>query len=87
MRPTGLERRAWPAYSLPMDDTTHHKPPADWDDPPMPGKADLLAALARSETEHAAGLNKPAEAVHRRIRDTIARIKARKHGGQTAAVG
>jgi hypothetical protein len=69
-----------------MDDIPRHRRPADWD-PPTPSEADLLAALARSEAELAAGLTVPAETVHQRIRDTIARIKAKKHAGQTTDLG
>jgi hypothetical protein len=57
-----------------VDDTPHRtEPPAGW-----------LEALARSEAELAAGPTVPAEAVHQRIRDAIARIEARKHARLTA---
>lgn len=38
-----------------MDETSRHKPPADLD-PPAPGADKLLAALAESEAQLAAGL-------------------------------
>ena len=38
-----------------MDDTPHHSRPAGRD-PPMPGEAELLAALAESEAEAESGL-------------------------------
>ena len=66
-----------------MNDTPHHTRPADWD-PPMPSEAELLAAVARNEAELAAGSTVPAETVHRRIRDAIARIEAKKHAEQAA---
>jgi hypothetical protein len=51
-----------------MDDTPHRpEAPAEW-----------LEALARSDAQRAAGQTVPAEAVHQRIRDTIARIEARQ---------
>lgn len=53
----------------------------------MPGEAELLAALALSEAELAAGLTVPAETVHRRIRDAIARIEAKQHAQQAADLG
>jgi hypothetical protein len=51
-----------------MDDTPHHKLPADWD-LPMPSAAELLAALAESEAELAAGLTVDGDAL---IRDLYA---------------
>jgi len=81
-----LERQTRAAYSLPMNDTPHHTQPADWD-PPMPSEAEMLAVLARSEAELAAGLTVSAETVHRRIRDAIARIEAKKHAQQAADLG
>jgi hypothetical protein len=69
-----------------MDDTPHHAQPADWD-PPMPSEAELLATLTRSEAELAAGLTVPAGMLHRRIRDAIARIEAKKHAQQAADLG
>ena len=53
----------------------------------MPSEAELLAALARSEAELAAGLTVPAETVHRRICAAIARIEAKKHAQQAADLG
>jgi hypothetical protein len=51
-----------------MSDTPHHKPTADRD-PPMPSEAELLAALAESEAELAAGLTVDGDAL---IRDLSA---------------
>src|SRR5208337_3736451 len=45
--------RGRPILSL-MDDTPRHRHPADRE-PPMPSEAELLASLARSEAELAAG--------------------------------
>ena len=53
----------------------------------MSSEAELLAALARSEAELAAGLTVSAETVHRRIRDAIARIEAKKQAQQAADLG
>jgi hypothetical protein len=47
-----------------MDDTPHHKPPADCD-PPMPSAADLLA---ESEAVLAAGLTVDGDALIRELR-------------------
>jgi hypothetical protein len=53
-----------------MDDTPHRtEAPAEW-----------LEALARSDAELAAGQTVPAEAVHQRIRDAIARIEGKRTG-------
>ena len=68
------------AYSLPMDDTPHHKPPADWD-PPMPSEAEMLAALDRSEAELAAGQIVPGDEVLRELDESIARMEAKRSGG------
>lgn len=46
-----------------------------------PVPAEWLEALARSDAELAAGLTVPAEAVHRRIRESIARMEAKRPGG------
>ncbi len=63
-----LERRAQCAYSLPMDDNpTPHRAPAE-----------LLEAIARSKAELAAGLTVPGEVVHQHIRDSIARMAAKR---------
>ena len=60
-----------------MDDTPHHTHPGDWD-PPMPGEAELLAALARSEADLAAGRIVPAAVVHEELRAALERIEARR---------
>jgi hypothetical protein len=76
-RRAGVESRAVMPYFLPMDDTPHRsEAPAGW-----------LEALARSEAELDAGLTVPAETVHQRIRDSIARIEAKKRAGQAAKLG
>jgi hypothetical protein len=72
-----LERRVEAVYSLPMNDAPHStETPAEW-----------LEALARSEAELAAGLTVPAETVHQRIRDAIARIESEKHARQAEDLG
>jgi len=48
-----------------------------------PVPAEWLEALARSDAELAARLTVPAEVVHRRIRDCIARIEEKRAGGVT----
>ncbi|GEM_PF-5253074 len=55
-----------------MDEITHttRPDPGGW-----------LEALARSDAELAAGLTVPAEVVHRRIRDCIARIEEKRADG------
>jgi hypothetical protein len=60
-----------------MDDTPHHGHPADRD-PPMPNEAELLAALARSEADLAAGRIVPAAVVHEELRAALERIQARR---------
>ena len=52
-----------------MDEISHttHQAPAEW-----------LEALARSDAELAGGLTVPAEIVHRRIRECVARIEERR---------
>ncbi len=60
-----------------MDDAPHHKQPAD-PDAPMPSEAELLAALARSEADVAAGRVVPASVVHEELRAALARIEARR---------
>lgn len=47
-----------------MDETPGHRPPADLD-PPAPGADELLAALAESEAELAAGLTMDGNALIR----------------------
>jgi len=49
-----------------MNDTPHHTLPPDWD-PPMPSEAELLAALAESEAELAAGLTVDGDALIREL--------------------
>jgi DNA recombination-dependent growth factor C len=60
-----------------MDDTPHHSRPTDWE-PPMPSEAELLAALARSDADIAAGRLVPASVVHEELSAAIERIEARK---------
>ena len=61
----------------PMDDTPHHRHPADRE-LPMPSEAELLAALARSEADLAAGRIVPASVVHEELRAALERIQARR---------
>lgn len=64
----GLEYPARATYSPLMDDTPHRiEAPTEW-----------AEALARSDAEFAAGQTVPAEAVHERIRNAIARIEAKR---------
>jgi hypothetical protein len=49
-----------------------------------PVPAEWLEALARSNAELAAGLTVPAADVHRRIRESIARIEEKRAGGATS---
>jgi hypothetical protein len=56
-----------------MDDTPHHRRTADWE-PPMPSETELLAALARSEADLAAGRIVPASVVHEELRAALERI-------------
>jgi hypothetical protein len=72
-----LEHRAVAAYSLPMDDKPHDTYPADRD-PPMPTEAELLASLARSEADLAAGRIVQASVVHEDLRAAPERIEARR---------
>ncbi len=60
-----------------MDEITATAPqvPADW-----------LETLTRSDAELSAGLTVPAEVVHRRIRDCIARIEDKRAGGEKREV-
>jgi hypothetical protein len=80
----GLEVRAGNAYCFPMDDTPHHSHPADWE-PPMPSEAELLAALARSDADIAAGRLVSASVVHEELSAAIERIEARRAQRHTAA--
>lgn len=65
-RKVTLEHPVWLACSPPMDEPPHHKPPADWD-PPVPSADELLAALAESESELAAGLTVDGDALIREL--------------------
>jgi DNA recombination-dependent growth factor C len=60
-----------------MNDTQHHRHPADRD-PPMPNEAELLAALARSEADLAAERIVPASVVHEDLRAALERIEAQR---------
>jgi len=63
-----LESPAVRAYRLPMAETTNPaEPPAFW-----------LEALAESEAELAAGLTVPGEVVMRKLRESIARLEAKR---------
>ncbi|HTW69212.1 MAG TPA: hypothetical protein VME47_04920 [Acetobacteraceae bacterium] len=44
----------------------------------MPSEAELLAALARSEADLAAGRTVPASVVHEELRATLERIEAQR---------
>jgi hypothetical protein len=59
-----------------MDDTPHHGRQTDWD-PPVPGEADLLAALTDSEAEAEAGLFVSGDEVLRELHESIARMEGR----------
>jgi hypothetical protein len=60
-----------------MDDTPHHGQAADLD-PPTLSEAELLAALARSDADIAAGRTVPASAVHAELQAALDRIEARR---------
>jgi len=62
-----------------MDDTPHHRHPADRE-PPMPSEAELLASLARSEAELAAGQIVSGDEVLRELDESIARMEAKRAG-------
>jgi hypothetical protein len=66
-----------------MDDTPHHKPPADWD-PPMPSAAELLAALAESEAELAAGLTMDGDALIRELYASADQLEAEQQSRKAA---
>lgn len=66
-------------YSLPMDDTPHRRQPADRE-PPMPREAELLASLARSEAELAAGQIVSGDDVLCELDESIARMEAKRAG-------
>jgi len=58
-----------------MDDTPHHRQTADWD-PPTPSEAELIAALAESEAELAAGLTVDGDALIRDLYASAAQLEA-----------
>jgi DNA recombination-dependent growth factor C len=60
-----------------MNDKPHHRQAAEWD-PPMPSEAELLAALARSDADIAAGRVVPASVVHEELRAALERIEAQR---------
>ena len=66
-----------------MNDTPHHKPPSDWE-PPMPSEAELLAALAQSETELAAGLTEDGEALIRELYASAEQLEAEQQSRKAA---
>jgi hypothetical protein len=59
---------------------TAHSHPADWD-PPMPTEAELLASLARSDADIAAGRIVSGDEVLRELDESIARMEAKRTGG------
>jgi hypothetical protein len=63
-----------------MDDTPHHRHPADGE-PPMLSEADLLASLTRSEAELAVEQIVSGDEVLRELDESIARMEA-KHAGR-----
>jgi hypothetical protein len=81
--PFALERRAACAYSLHMGGTPHRKPPADWD-PPMPSEAELLASLALSEAEFAAGLTVDGAALIRELYESAEQLEAKQQSRKAA---
>jgi len=68
-----------------MDDTPHHRRPADWN-PPMPREAELLAALAESEAEAEAGLFVSGDEIMRELHESIARMEGRAVAADRADV-
>src|SRR5580658_878893 len=70
--------RGRPILSL-MDDTPHHRHPADRE-PPMPSEAELLTSLTRSEAELAAGQIVSGDEVLRELDESIARMEAKRAG-------
>lgn len=62
-----------------MNDTPHDR------EPPMPSEAELLAALARSDADIAAGRLVPASVVHEELPAAIERIEARLGQRSTTA--
>jgi hypothetical protein len=67
-----------PTLSL-MDDTPRHRHPADRE-PPMRSEAELLASLARSDAELAAGQIVSGDEVLRELDESIARMEAKRAG-------
>ena len=63
----------------PMNDKPHRKHAADRE-PPMPSEAELLASLARSEAELAAGHIVSGDEVLRELDESIARTEAKRAG-------
>jgi hypothetical protein len=63
----------------PMDDAPRHKQQADRE-APMPGEAELLASLARSEAELASGQIVSGDEVLRELNESIARMEAKRAG-------
>jgi hypothetical protein len=59
-----------------MDDTPHHRQPADLH-PRTPSEAELLAALAESEAEAEAGVFISGDEIMRELRESIARMEGR----------
>lgn len=74
--PCVLERAAASAYCSAMDETPHRHAP-DWE-PPMSSEAELLAALARSDADIAAGRTVPASTVHAELQAALDRIEERR---------
>ena len=60
-----------------MGGKRHHTHPAN-PDPPMPSETELLASLARSKADLAAGRIVPASVVHEELRAALERIEARR---------
>jgi hypothetical protein len=65
-----------------MDDTPHHEPPVDWD-PPMPSADELLAALAESEAELAAGVTVDGDALIRELYASADQLEAEQQSRET----
>jgi hypothetical protein len=66
-----------------MDDTPHHCHPVDWE-PPMPSEAELLAALAQSEAEVAAGLTVDGDALIRELYASAEQLEAEQQSRKAA---
>lgn len=63
-----------------MDGTPRHTHSADRE-PPMPTEAELIAALARSEAELAAGQIVSGDEALCELDESIARMEAKRSGG------